>query len=306
VKIRIYATILTHSNGVPVISYDDNYTEFSSVQPDQTPGFRIRGKVTQVEATVSMAINPITFSIYNLGPDSRALFQSQVGTKIEVFAGYGNNPKQIAVGNILWSMTHKEGPDYITEIIAGDAHFALTNGTINTSFQNSVTYQQVIDTLIKALESVGISRGTIAGVPSGSYNNGIVLSGGPLDELAKVCSKLNLSCFVSANKVNILPHNSDIGAAVIALSESTGLIGIPQVRSPGVIGVVQQTNPVSPQNNLSFTHLLRPELGMFQMVKIVSKFVNGNYVLARVVHDFDSWDGPFFTECEAFLAPKTG
>lgn len=305
VKVRIYALQVVDitGSGQIFVEQSDQYTEFGSVQKDGTPGYRIRGKITQVEATISMGINPITFSIYNLGPQSRALFQSQVGTKIEILAGYGDNPKQIAVGSLLWSMTHKEGVDYITEVICGDSHFALVNGQMNTSFSGSVTYKRVIAEIVSNLNQLGIfaAGGNDKYIPDGSYNTGIVLSKGPLDELKDVCNKLNLSSVVSGNIITILPVGVDKGAPLIELSEDTGLIGIPQVRSPGVIGIIKPTVEVSPQNNLSFTTLLMPEIGMFQRVKITSKFVNGEYTCGRVVHDFDSWDGPFYTQCEASI-----
>lgn len=306
VKVRVFATAVGNIGDETIINYSQGYTEFASVQDNGDPGFRIRGKVTQVEATVSMGINPITFSIYNLGPDSRALFQSRIGTKVQILAGYGNNPKQIAVGNVLWAQTNKEGVDYITEVICGDGHFALVNGQISKSFSGSVTFKQLVNEILSNLEEVGISAGNIVLPPDKynsdvGFNNGYVMSGSPLDILKDLCNKMNRSCTLTSNYVNILPIGVDTGAPVIEVSEDTGLIGIPQVRAPGLIGIIKPSTPVSPQNNLFFTHLLRPEIGLFQRVNMKSKFVNGEYVCGRVVHDFDSWDGPFYTQCEASL-----
>lgn len=296
VSVRVFATQTNPGE----ISYNNGYTEFASVQKDGSQGFRISGKITQVEATIGIGINPITLSIYNLGPDSRALLTSKVGTKISVFAGYGSNIRQLAVGNILYSKTTKQGPDYITEIIAGDGHFAVTNGQINLSFSGNTTYKQVIDALVSSLEDVGVYAGTIQ-VPDGGYNQGIVLSGSPLDLVAEVCQKMGSRYVVIANALNIIPLGQDIGAPLIEISKETGMIGIPEVQSPGTIGVIQPTSQVSPQNNISFNTLLRPEIGLFQKVRITSKFVNGEYTVGRAVHDFDSWTGPFFTECQASI-----
>lgn len=308
VKLRVFATITGQTAGVPVINYSKGYTEYSSVMPDGTSGFRIKGKVTLVQPTVQFNTNQVNFSIYNLGPNSRAILQSKVGTRVALFAGYGKSIKQIALADILWSRTHKEGTDYITEVIAGDAHFGLTNGTINTSFSGSVTYQQVINALLSALEEQQIFSGVINGIPGGGYNNGIVLNGSPLVILSDVCRKLGLSMNVVGSMVNILPIGQDVGAPLIELSPDTGLIGIPEVAPPGIIGVQDPTKnlEVSPSNDISFKCLLRPEISLSQKVRITSKFVTGEYIIGRVVHDFDSWEGSFYTECQAFKVVTSG
>jgi hypothetical protein len=308
VKVRVFATILGQSAGVPTISYNNGYTEFSSVLPDGSSGFRIKGKVTMVQPTVQFNTNQVNLSLYNLGPNSRALIQSKVGTRIGIIAGYGSGPKQIALADILWARTHKEGPDYITEIIAGDAHFGLTNGTINQSFSGAVTNQQIVNALLTALEEQQIFSGVITGIPAGNYaNNGFVLSGSPLVILSDVCRKMGLSMNVVGSMVNILPIGQDSGAPLIELSVATGLIGIPEVAPPGIIGVqdLSKSIEVSPSNDISFKTLLRPEISLSQKVRITSKFVNGEYIVGRAVHDFDSWEGPFYTECQAFKVVTT-
>jgi len=307
VKVRVYATVFTEDNvfGLPVpqISYNSGYTEFYSVQDDGTPGFRIRGKITQVMPTVAFNTNQITLSIYNLGPNSRSIIQSKVGTQIEIFAGYGSNPIKIGSGNILWARTHKEGPDYITDIIAGDSQTALINGTMNTSFKGATTYSQVIDAILASLANQGIAQGKISGIPEGGYNNGIVLVRSPLTELFDICQKLSLYVNVVDGLVNIFPVGSSNGSPIVEVSESTGMIGIPEVQPPGVIGPQDPTAllAASQQNNITFTSLLRPELSLGQTVSVISKFIKGQYIIASVIKDFDSWEGPFFSKCEAFI-----
>lgn len=302
VNLKVFATIIGSSGGQPTISYSGGYTLFSSQKKDGSPGFRIRGKVNKIEAAVSVIPNPIQIAIYNLGPNSRALVESRVGTKIIVEAGYGNNPKQLFFGNILWARTHKEGADYITEIQAGDGSFAVTNGQINQSFSGATTYTQVIDACINALDQVGITKGIVTGVPEGGYNNGIVLSGSPLDLLKQTCEKLNLNCSIQNGQVMILPRGQDKGSAPMLVSPANGLIGIPQVRTQGLIGPATSVNQTTPTNIISFKVLLRPEIEMYQLVTVQSKFINGNYIVARATHDFDSWEGPFYTECECASA----
>jgi hypothetical protein len=304
VKLRVFASIIGDTNGVPNISYSNGYTEFSSVQSDGTPGFRIKGKAVQVQPTVGFNTNQIEIEIYNLGPDSRAIIQSMVGTKIALFAGYGLNPKQIALGDILWARTHKEGADYITHIIAGDSHFAYSSGEIHQSFKGQVSYQTVVNAIMGILEQSDLFLATPNNIPDGGYENGIVLNGSPLDELAKVAQRMGLTMSVIGGGVFLIPYGTDVGNPIIEISEDTGMIGIPEVQPPGTIGPQQNTVPVSPENSISFVHLLRSDLALSQRVRIKSKFIQGEYVIGRVVFEFDSWSGPFYNRCEAFKVIK--
>lgn len=297
VKVRVFASIIGDVLGIPQIAYDKGYTEFSSIQPDGTQGFRIRGKAVQVQPTVGFNTNQITLALYNLGPDSRAIIQSKIGTRLSIVAGYQKNEKQIALGDILWARTHKEGADYITEIVAGDSHFALTSGKVNISFSGSVSFKQVVDTLISALKDCQIFAGVLD-VPDGSYQSGIVLNRSPLEELADVCKKMGRVMSVVGGSVNILKQGADLGNPAIEVSTETGMIGIPEMQPHGQIGVVPTGVPVSPDLDLSFVHLLRADLTLSQKVRIKSKFINGEYTILRNVFDFDSWGGPFYNRCE--------
>jgi hypothetical protein len=306
VKVRVYATSLSDVGlGASKIDYSNSYTEFSSVQKDGSQGFRIKGNIVQVMPTVAFNTNQIHLTLYNLGKNSRSILQSQIGTKIEIFAGYNNVAVRIGAGNILWCVTHKSGPDYITEIIAGDAQSALVNGTINKSFKGAVTYQQIINACIAAMAEDGITAGNIQDVPSGGFNQGHVLSRSPMVELFEVCQSIGLSATIVDGKVNVLKVGNGTPAPPITISVDTGLIGIPEVQPPGVIGFQDAASPVtaSPQNNVSFTHLLRCDLTLWQQVNIVSKFINGIYVIQSVTQDFDSWEGNFFSKCEASRPP---
>ena len=306
VKLRVFATVIGTEGGAPKITYNQGYTEFSSVQTDGNPGFRIRGKCTQVQPTVGFNTNQIQLSIYNLGPDSRALIQAKVGTKIAIYAGYGDNPRQIALGDIIWANTHKESDaSYVTEIIAGDSHFALSNGEISTSFSGQVSYKTIFNALFSKLEEQDIFQAVVQ-IPDGGFSNGYVLHGSPFIELSNLCKKLNLSFNVVGGGMYILPLGTDTGAPVIDVSEDTGMIGIPEVQPPGIIGVQQNTVPVNPENDVSFTHLLRADLSLSQRVRIKSKFINGEYVIGRNVFDFDSWSGPFYNRCQAFKVQVNG
>jgi hypothetical protein len=309
VNVKIFATIATtpqnFNNGFGFnIENSNKYTLFSSVQADGSPGFRIRGKIQKMETAITHTVNFGTIFIYNLGPSSRALIESQLLTNIIIEAGYGEHAKQVLVGRTVWARTYKQGPDYITELVAQDGIFSGVNAAIYQNYKGPVTYQQVVDICLAALNDAGIRTGTISEIPEGGYQNSLMLVGDPFDALNRTCVKLGLYCSIQNGVVNIRGFGEPLGTPVISLDETTGLIGIPELRAQSLLGAIPPTTPggkivlQTPTNGLSFKCLLRPEIEVGSQVRILSKFVKGLYIAAKIVHDFDSWEGPFYTDCE--------
>lgn len=276
------------ATGQTLLDVDKTGTAFPSRFPDGRAGFRIRGKVDKVAAVTSATPNPIEIEIYNLGPDSRALL-SKTNNLIVVEAGYGNSPQQIFQGNIMWGRTRKVGPDYVTRIQAADGLFAFQNARVDTSFQKGIQTNQLINTLVGSLKGSGINPGIIQGIPAGGYNQGIVLSGRTVELLKDVCERSNLQFSIQDGNVLILPYGADKGTPILVVSPNTGMIGIPEIRAADATGTATL---------LSFKTLMNPSMGLFQKVLVQSKFVNGIYTTAKLSHDFDSFEGPFFTEAE--------
>lgn len=279
----------TGIDGAPVLlPIDQTGTAFPSKFSDGSPGFRIKFKVNKVAAVTSPTPNPISVFIYNLGPDSRALV-SKTNNLLILEAGYGNSPIQIFQGNILWGRTRKDGADYVTEIQAADGLFAFQNARVDMSFQKGISVNSLINTLVGTLSGSGIGAGQIMGVPTSTYNQGIVLSGKTVDRLKEVCDKNDLHFSIQDGNVLILPYGSDRGIPAPLISPSTGLIGIPEIRAADSTGKATL---------ISFRTLLNPTIQIFQKVILQSKFINGIYTTAKITLDGDSWTGPFFTEYE--------
>lgn len=307
VKTRVYATSLGGIGDEFVINYNNAYTEFSSVDSNGNPSFRMKGRVELTQPTVGFHTNYIELFIYNLGANSRALFQSKVGTKIEIYAGYGGDAKQITIGNIFWANTTKEGTDYITRIVAGDSLLASANGDIKISFKGPVTFQQIIDAGITNLRPMGIFLAVSRGIPEGGYNNGFTYSGNPFKMMHDICDNIGCTFTVLSGGIYILPINQDSGKLAIEISVDTGMIGMPEIQPVGLLGVVPAIKPPTASDvDITFTHLLRADLILGQRVTIKSKFVHGDYSVLTTKHEFDSWTGPFYTTCQGRKLIKQG
>jgi hypothetical protein len=271
-----------------LLNVDPIGTAFPSKLSNGDPGFRIKFHIEKVTGPVPVP-NPSVIHIYNLGKTSRAIV-SKLNNLLVLEAGYGTSPQTIFSGNVSYAVTKKEGPDYVTEIHAADGLFAFQNSLINTSFSQSTPTASVLTTLISALNSAGIKTGISTGVPTSMYNKGVVLSGRVVDLLKDVCEKNDLSWTIEDGAVNIVPYGGALTKPVVILSPSTGLIGIPELR---------EVDSTGKGSLVSFKCLLNPQLGTFQLITILSKFINGIYTTAKIIHSGDTFGLEWYTEGEA-------
>lgn len=287
--------VIASDGSVTLKDIDKTGSAFPSKFDDGTIGFRIKFNIVKVSGPTP-APNPMSMFIYNLGENSRNLISEQ-DNLVVLEAGYGNSSEAIFNGNIFKTITRKEGPDYVSHIEASDAIVAFQNGLINQSFQKGVNLQTILDAGISTLKGLGVDKGQVEGVPNKTYNQGIVLTGNPIQQLRQVCEQHNLNFSIQDGKVQILPYNQGNGKPTIFISPDTGLVGIPEIR-----GISQEPQPdgsVKPKPVICFKVLMNSKLAVAQQVVVESKFVNGLYTILKVTHIGDSFQGEWYSECEA-------
>jgi hypothetical protein len=276
------------TNGKPLNQIDQTGSQFASKSASGIPQYRFKFRIEKLAGPVPSP-NPSVIQIWNLGPESRNLV-SKLYNLVILQAGYGNNIKTIFKGTITKTITRKNGPDYVTEITAGDGIYATQNSVINTSFSTPTSSSQILTTLVSAMGGQGVSPGLMTAQPTKVYQNGIVLSGKVVDLLKQICDDNNINFTIEDQKVVMVPYGGALSADTILISENTGMIGIPEIREQNASGLPAL---------ISFKSLLNPDLGSFKPVFVVSKFVNGIYTAAKVTHEGDTWGNEWFTEVEA-------
>ena len=226
----------------------------------------------EIEKLVSGLMNRARFTVYNLKQDSRDRIKEEFDSII-FYAGYGGDNKLLFKGEVLNVSHMKIGPDWITEIYAGDGATALQKATINESFEAGTQTESVFNKLLSAMP--GITKGTIDGATECFKKNRSILktallSGSVkqfLDELSRNCGfdySINDEVLdvVSKDKVleDVLPYK---------ISQRNGMIGSPEAS----IGRVKVST------------LLRPEIkpGRYIEIEAISVKLNlGNGITGRV------------------------
>jgi hypothetical protein len=287
-KLKVFQTLSlpTGPTGKSLSQIDPIGLTFPSKLADGTPAYRIKFNVNKTTGPVPVP-HPAVIEIYNLGETSRKFFK--FNNHVILQAGYGTNAQTIFEGNISYVVTKKSGPDYVTEVHAADGLFAHQNSLINLSLSQSTTAAQVLTTLTGALTSAGVKPGLVTAVPTAIYNKGIVLSGKVIDELKSFCDSNDLNWTIENNALNVVKYGEALLKPIIFLSPDTGLVGIPE----------QRAVDTESASLISLKHLLNPQIGLFQLILVKSKFVNGGYITAKVIHTGDTFGLDWYTELEA-------
>lgn len=247
-------------------------------------GFRI---AFEVEKTSESAPNPAKISIYNLRPESRANFEDpNLTCLLDVgYAGIGDGDaltSLLFVGDVRRTYTHRQGPDLITTIEAGDAEVALRTAHIETSFGEFTSPSAVISALAKKL---GVTVGTIVPSVAAFFQHGISLTGLVSDNLDNLTKQSGLEWNVTDGELNVLDPSLPTPELAVLVSKDSGLIGFPSKRINGFI---------------DFTTLINPALKPGRAISLVSETISGSFKFRTGKYRGDTMSGPWECQVEAF------
>ncbi len=248
-----------------------------SQDPQNTgsPGFRIGFKI---EKDTSSTVNKAEIRIYNLSSNSRSLAENPKNV-VELFAGYGKEPKLLFRGNPSRVISTIGGPDSVTTFDVGDGLKSFQNSRVDVSFKKGTPAKDIFQTLTNTM---GLARGEQKGLPEKSFPSGLSLSGPVRDHMNYLTQKLDLEWSIQNGAVQILPKGKSTEQAAFLLSAETGLIGSPNKKDKG----------------LEVVSLLQPDINPGRVVEIRSKFVNGQFRVEKVSHEGDTSDTAWFTRIE--------
>jgi hypothetical protein len=289
--LQVYETQVskTPTGQLQIAQTDLSGTEYSSKQPDGSPGFRIR---FSIDKTREGTPNSTSLHIYNLNEQSRRRFE-RLYSIVVLKAGYESNAEVIFRGNVSRTITTKEGPDYITAIEAMDGLFSYQNLRTDISYRPGTLKNQAYQTLTEAFAGAGIGKGEIRGIPTDGYNQGLVLTGSAVDSIRKLCEQDGLAFSIQDGRLTILPKDGSSSDEIVVVSPDSGLIGTPHLRDTGI----------------TIKSLMNPKIRPWGKVSVLSKFLfnpkdnqnipGGVYTAIKVTHSGDTFGGDWFTTVEA-------
>lgn len=226
-----------------------------------------------IEKTSDPNPNKAKIEVYNLSAQSRQIFQK--GFQIRVDAGYQNNIETLYIGDIVKVTSKRTDTSIVTTFECGDSERQLINAHFDRSYGAGTTNVAVLQDLANAL---GVSVGSVLGLPKVVYNTGISFTGSVKRAIERLTKGLGLEFSVQNGVLQIIPQTAHNGEEAIILSQDSGLIGVPSQGD----GFVQ------------FSCLLNPRLKPTTPIQITSQTINGFFKVRKTKIEGDThgdkWD----------------
>ncbi len=295
------------------------YNRFAKVTVELKPpngtiafdSFIISGLRTQfrIEKTIRSTPNRISISIWNLSKATRDRMQNE-GDNIKLEVGYLGLPTRpgfteiLAVGDLTFVDSNKQGPDWVTKLDCGDGAKANKYAQVNESFPPGTTQTDVIEKVIDKIKGLvtGAENSSIlfsiiesirtatsnAEVPGadddGIIKQGMSLVGNASKILDDLTDKMGLEWSVQDGNVQITKVAADNGQPFILISPDTGLIGSPSRGENG---------------GIKFRALLLPKIRAGRRLKMATNEIQGDFKTLTVAFDGDTHGPNWNTEVEA-------
>lgn len=176
-----------------------------------------------------------TFRIYNLSPETAQRFRAEF-TQVRFSAGYEDLGLSLAFsGGIAIAKQSRRDVDTYVEIICQDGDKGYNYGVVSDSLSAGWTADDVLATLLKALQPYGIMLGYKPSFTTEAGQRGYVLYGMVRAYLATLADSQGCDWFIEDGKLNFVPKKETLPGAVPVLTSSTGLLGVPEQTTDGII-----------------------------------------------------------------------
>jgi len=279
-------------------------------------GIMISGLRVAFKCEKSIESNPnvISIDVYNLSKESRSLLEENAVKDLEtgvtkiwsaktnpptiIFnAGYGENVKNLFVGDTARIVTKRVGADIITTIEAGDGEDAFARSRLDKSFSPGATLGDVLGAVKNAM---GLDKGQEKGINlNDQFLNGVTLSGSNRDHLNMIARRQKLEWSIQNGQLQFLPIGVGTDEEVILLNSETGLIGTPQKTKIVNKGLVKGADGKEAESGVQCLALLNPDIKPGRRIKIESEFITGVFRVQKVNHQGDTHANPWYSEIEA-------
>ncbi len=267
----------------------------------ETTGLRINFRV---EKSLVGYPNLANIKIYNLSETNRNKMEKE-DLNIQLYAGHEDTGSPLIFDGDLINVVHlKTGPDWISEIFAGDGVKLLSTSTVNKTLAAGATTEQIYNELVGQME--GISKGVTEGLKnclSGkrSLLRELQLSGNVKDWLDQIAKDCGFEYSVNNGVIETTATNTPLSdVAPVIINQGGGMIGSPERTEIGI----NVKNILLPDLKLGRTIQVksvaeRINVGNLFFRKIPPVKNEGIYRIDKMVHLGDTRDNPWETTINA-------
>jgi hypothetical protein len=187
---------------------------------------------------ISESPNSAWFRVYNVQLSTMLLLTDKraLGQVVTLIAGYVDNSGPIYQGNIVFAACGREdATNTYVDIYCGDGAQAISHGNASKTFPPGSTQQQHVNYIgQQVFQQFGIRVGDIMGLSDTPYPRAVTLHGPASLIMRNIAHSQDAHWGINDQQLYIRPNNYT-GGKIVPLSVETGLIGMPQVTTNGII-----------------------------------------------------------------------
>ena len=236
-------------------------------QLDITPPFTLHFTVDMNNLATA---NTGELEIYNLGPANRNRifkdrFDSSLAWRIQLWAGYADQLFLVLSGNIREAYSYKQGPNWITKILAFDGADAFQNGFVSATYSAGTPKKDFIRKTIETLP--GIQTGFLGSSAQGEGPRARSVFGPTREVLMK---ETQGNFFIDNGVLHVSTDFEYDGSETLDI-DATQLLQTPQRRD----------------SSLDVSILFYPQARVNVAAKLASRYpiYNGMYKICAIHHD---------------------
>ncbi len=184
--------------------------------------------------------NSAEIEIWNLNADHRKQLQELERVYVDLQAGYAGGMSLLFRGDLRNVVSRREGPDWITRVSSGSGQHGRKRRVLK-SFAPKATIREVLQA---AADALGVKLGNSAaqfvaarfkGTSASTFVNGYTMAGPAELELDRLVRSCGLRWSVQDDELQIIAAGKALQDTAILLSESTGLVGSPEIGNKGIV-----------------------------------------------------------------------
>lgn len=174
--------------------------------------------------------NKCTVKVWNVSRESRSKIEA-VGNVLILKAGYRDDVGLVTLfaGDVAYSFTSKEGPDWITELELLDGLHEFRDRKVSISMAAGATTKQVLQDIAKRF--LLPVRAFPEGVQDKQYKEGFAFVGRCRDAMDKACEYMGLEWSIQNREIQIIKKGGTITQTAYLISEDTGMVESPMAQS---------------------------------------------------------------------------
>ncbi len=248
----------------------------------------LRVKFRIERSTESLKTSTADIAVYNLSEESRRKL-SDPAIPVVLSAGYEDSLAVIFKGKTRQVVHSSDGPDWVTQLRCGDGSFELATTRVNQTFKPGTPVITVLETLAKSF-NLTIPKDTLTQIKQGklkegltTFINGVTLFGDAKKRFDELVKATQHDWVVQDEAIRLVPRGGTLTDSYTILSNTTGLVGSPEIGDKGRIRAVS---------------LLQPELVPLRKVNLDSLAIKGDYRVEKVVHAGDTHGELWYSELE--------